>query len=647
MKKMLSLLLSLLLGASCCMSVAAAETESTVAAEAPEPLTEVPAAPQKLLYGDANGDGMVNINDATHGQKFIAEIITADELNFDAADVDFDGDVTIQDVSIIQKYLAEFISDFDIPKELTLSPDSLHLEIGESVALTTSYTAGDGAVSFSANDPNVATVDENGVVTAVGEGNAVITAKAGKKQAAYCTVEVNGAVTEVVLNQKQLLLKPEEAFTLTASGAEGETIGDLTFASSDGEVAAVDENGVVTALKDGSATVTVTARNGISADCLVAVMSDSPEAGKLNAPTLMLGEGDEYPLTAFYNGTIPAVGAVYSSDNPAVAAVDVSTGRVTAVAVGYATVTVKSSNGLTANCYVSVRKAPTEVAFSNPAVHMLAGEKLPFYLRAVNKDESVYGATYESSDEAVCTVSETGVVSAHQAGEAIITATSYNGKTAAVTVTVLADAGEDVRTTAVAVGLLKDSGWNASPSIIIPKGSDVTVYGASDDGRWLKVQYGDHCGWVYNKTMNTALKNYTSVTLETLPVVADDFIFNQNATLKNIYKYIYYQCDYRSAAEKTIEEMAVHILAYQRGVCYQRAALMCYVCERMGKDAIYVSGNVPRFSNTVHKWTLVKTNDGWRHVDPTPVIGVEYFMVTDTAMGGLCTWDSTKYPAAQ
>ena len=93
--------------------------------------------------------------------------------------------------------------------------------------------------------------------------------------------------------------------------------------------------------------------------------------------------------------------------------------------------------------------------------------------------------------------------------------------------------------------------------------------------------------------------------------------------------------------------MALHVLSTQRGVCYQRAGIMCYIYERMGKDSIYVSGTVPRFSNTGHKWNLVKTGSGWRHVDATPVIGVKYYNVTDAKMSGLCSWNRSKYPAAE
>lgn len=63
-----------------------------------------------VVYGDANGDGEINVDDVTLIQMAIAEMRTIDEANFEAADVDHDGAITIIDATTIQKYIAEIIS---------------------------------------------------------------------------------------------------------------------------------------------------------------------------------------------------------------------------------------------------------------------------------------------------------------------------------------------------------------------------------------------------------------------------------------------------------------------------------------------------------------------------------------------------------
>ena len=201
MKKFSALLLALLLAASCCVTAAAQETEQeSVAQPAAAAATPDEAQAPDVLYGDVDGSGEVNIADATLAQQYVAELVSRDAIGFDAADLDFDDEVTINDVTLIQRYLAEFIPAFDIPKRLTLTPEALRLGVGESVALQASYTQEDGAVRYGTDDPAVATVDENGNVTAVGVGETMITAAAEKKQRAVCRVCVTKAVSAVGLN---------------------------------------------------------------------------------------------------------------------------------------------------------------------------------------------------------------------------------------------------------------------------------------------------------------------------------------------------------------------------------------------------------------------------------------------------------------
>ena len=266
MKKLSALLLALLLTVSCCFGAAAAETEATpseaVSAEpdmttepedVPDDTSVPPAAP---LYGDVNGDGVVDITDATDAQKYVAEMFTREQICFDLADVDFDGEVTILDVTIIQKYLAQFIEHFDVPKALTVQPASLRLGVGESVALTSSYTEEDGAVGFESDDPAVASVDENGVVTAVGVGTATVTASAAKKQSAVCTVTVGRAVSAVSLNETSLALFVGDGFDLTATIDAEEVTYCGMFRSDDPAVVSVDpESGAVSAEAPGEADV--------------------------------------------------------------------------------------------------------------------------------------------------------------------------------------------------------------------------------------------------------------------------------------------------------------------------------------------------------------------------------------------------------
>lgn len=154
--------------------------------------------------------------------------------------------------------------------EVTVNEQTLALVEGESKTLTATVTpdnATDKAVSWSSSDKEVATVAPNGVVTAVKAGTATITVTThdGGKTAT-CAVTVTAAtvsVTGVALGEETLTLKKGTDHTLVATVApENATDKAVTWTSSDDEVATVSESGVVTALKEGTTTVTATTHDG-------------------------------------------------------------------------------------------------------------------------------------------------------------------------------------------------------------------------------------------------------------------------------------------------------------------------------------------------------------------------------------------------
>ena len=513
-------------------------------------------------------------------------------------DANSDGSITIEDVTVIQQFAAKFVAE----------------------------TAIDTAAADVNRDKTV-NIDD---ATIIQRYLAAFIADFDEWKPAE-------PVAPLTLEPSTLTLEPEKSAKLNASAA-------ATFVSGDTNVAVVDADGNVTAVNLGETVITATDENGQTASSTVSVRITPPAKLTVSQPLLALGVGEGYRLKAIYDGNRTGYGASFSIDNPSVASINAATGAITAKAVGYAVVTVKSVNGLTAKCWLTVRKAPTAVTFSNSRVNMIAGESVQFYLRTVKWDEALYSAHYESTNPEVVSVTSSGKVTAVKPGTATITATAYNGKKASTVVTVLASAGSTVKTTTAAVGLRRDSTWKASNIVILPKGTQVTAFGTSTDGRWIKAQYGEHCGWIYNKALGVTT-NCTTVTVSTLPAAADDLIFDCNLNTKNIFDFVLYKLAYRSINEQGLEEMAAYALQYRRGACYQRAALMCYLLDRIGYDTIYVSGTVTIYGNTHHKWCLAKTANGWRHFDPTPVTVTEYCNVTDKEMS-IFAWDHTKYPAA-
>lgn len=159
---------------------------------------------------------------------------------------------------------------------VTLDKNTLTLEIGGTATLIATVApenATDKSVTWESDKTNIATVDSTGKVTAISDGTAIITVKTANGKTATCTVTVNAAVipvTGIELNKTELTLEIGDTETLTASVTpENATDKAVTWTVAPAGVATV-ENGVVTAIKDGTATITATA-NGKSATCSVTV----------------------------------------------------------------------------------------------------------------------------------------------------------------------------------------------------------------------------------------------------------------------------------------------------------------------------------------------------------------------------------------
>ena len=332
-----------------------------------------------------------------------------------------------------------------------LNKTELALEVGKTGTLEAKVEPSDATnknVTWSSSNPEVATVD-NGVVTAVSAGEAIITVTTedGAKTAT-CKVTVNAPqtvpVTGVTLDKAELTLEKGSTGTLKATvEPQNATNNTVTWSSSNPEVATVD-NGVVTAVSAGEAIITVTTEDGAkTATCKVTVNAPQtvPVTGvTLDKAELTLEKGSTGTLKATVepqNATNNTV--TWSSSNPEFATV--ANGTVTAVSAGTATITVTTADGNhKATCTVTVIPKTVQVSGiqvqGSASVYVGGSTKLTATVTPTNATNQK--VTWSSNNESVATVGTDGTVTAVSAGTATITVTTEDGqKTAACTVTVL------------------------------------------------------------------------------------------------------------------------------------------------------------------------------------------------------------------
>ncbi|MDR0691929.1 MAG: Ig-like domain-containing protein [Prevotellaceae bacterium] len=306
--------------------------------------------------------------------------------------------------------------------------------------------ATDKTVTWSSNDESIVTVNA-GTVTAkaVGSATITVTSNSDNSKTATCAVTVSAVpVTGVTLNKPSTTLLQGATETLIATVApENATDKSVTWSSSDETKATVSQEGLVTAVAVGEATITVTsnADNTKKATCVVTVDPVAVTGVSLNKVETILEISDTETLIATVapdNATDKSV--TWSSSDETKATVS-QEGLVTAKATGGATITATSNadNTKKATCTVTVVSSivnVTSVTLNKPTTSITIGATETLIATVLPPNATDKSVTWSSSDETKATVSQEGLVTAKATGSATITATSNADGTKKATCTV-------------------------------------------------------------------------------------------------------------------------------------------------------------------------------------------------------------------
>lgn len=266
-----------------------------------------------------------------------------------------------------------------------------------------------------------------------------------------CSVSINGQithfeqliasqeiihVTSVSLDQSSLELSVGDTHEFVAKVLpENATNKEVIWSSSDESVLTVTD-GVITAIKEGKATVTVKTKDGFKSSTCEVTVNKEPSiihvtSVSLDETTLNMETGDRYTLLATVLPSDASDKSVnWSSSNESVVTVN-NKGKITAVSAGQAIITVTTTDGgLTASCTVNVTQKivpVTGIKLNYNELELSVGGSESLVATVLPANASNKEVIWSSTNEAVVTVDENGLVSAVGAGDAIIVVKSVDG----------------------------------------------------------------------------------------------------------------------------------------------------------------------------------------------------------------------------
>ena len=305
--------------------------------------------------------------------------------------------------------------------DVKLNKSSLTLGKGESYTIKAN-----GNATWSSSNKNILTVS-NGKITAKNTGTAMIVAKGLNGSKANCMVTVRNAPNSISLNKTNLTLGIGETYDLDSRLPKNTASFSVKYTSDNSSTASVvSAGGLVTAKKEGTATITATTYNGKKVNCTVTVKK-APKTMRLNKTKITLGVGETYDLDSYLPSGTAAHSIKYTSNNSNLVSVISAGGLVTAKKEGVANITVIAYNGVKAQCTVTVKKEPKKLSLNNTELELNIGEKFDLD-SSVPNGTAAYHVYYSSNNSDTANVAKYGgLVTAMKKGKAKITAEAYNG----------------------------------------------------------------------------------------------------------------------------------------------------------------------------------------------------------------------------
>ena len=240
-------------------------------------------------------------------------------------------------------------------------------------------------------------------------------------------------VENITLDQTALTINVGDSKEVKATIAPSfASTKELTWTSNHPEIAEVSSQGVVKALKVGTATITATATDGsnVSASCEVTVNGIPVKGITLNKPSITLKATENVQLTA----TITPINATdqtltWHSENESVAKVD-STGKVTGISMGKTQIIVSSVSNPKIQAICNVTIAPTlvnRIVIEPTQSTLKAGETIKLQAKIYPELATNKTVSWLSEDQDIAIVDSMGKVTAKRVGQVRIEVSTTDG----------------------------------------------------------------------------------------------------------------------------------------------------------------------------------------------------------------------------
>lgn len=435
--------------------------------------------------------------------------------------------------------------NFELPN-ISLNKQELIMGIGDTETLSATVIPEKPDkyyhINWLSSNPDVASVDDEGNVTANSKGKTEIAAFVSPDKKALCEVTVIPKATSIKINKTLTTLERGTTIGLKVIITPTDARNDVTWQSDDPSIAIVDDQGLVTGISVGTTLIKATTNDGtnLMAFCIVNVTPKQVKSIIIDKDEMTLERGETAQLSVtVYPQDADDSSVEWSSENNEVATVD-SKGTVVAISSGTTIIRATTNDGsnLTAECQVIVTSLKatgisidrTEATLEREATLQLTATVMP-------EDAGDKSVTWSSADSGIARVDGAGLVTAVSVGTTTITATTGDGTglTASCTVTVTPKTVQSITVDEEALSL--ERGETTRLTVIVtPQDADdvsVTWYSnnsgvatVDDGGRVTAIEVGTA---VITATTNDGSGLSAKCTVTVTPKEVDDISLNKEA----------------------------------------------------------------------------------------------------------------------